>query len=606
MLKTLARCIRDAKLPAILTPILMLAEAFAEVSIPTIMKDLIDEGISYKNAEGVIVGNMDNVIKYGVLLLIFTVASMFFGITAGITASRASSRFSKNVRQDMYYNIQRFTFASIDKFSPASLVTRLTTDVTRVQMAFQMMIRITFRAPAMLVFAFIFSFRASPKLSLTFLYAIPFLALVLGIIIKKAFPIFNKTFETYDNLNECVEENVRGIRVVKSFVQEDHEISKFRAISNRIFGLFTKAEKTVAFNAPAMQIAVYSCVIAISWLGAHAIVESGNGAINPDGLTVGGLTSLFTYTMQILMSLMMLSMIFVMLTMSKASADRVAEVLREGCDINDGERNIKELKDGSIEFKNVSFKYFASAESNALDHISIKINSGETVGIIGGTGSSKSTFVQMIPRLYDTTEGEVIVGGENVRDYNLEALRNNVAMVLQKNTLFSGSIYDNIRWGDENASDEEVQRVCKLACADEFIRKFPDKYETHIEQGGSNVSGGQKQRLCIARALLKHPKILILDDSTSAVDTHTDAMIRKAFREEIPNTTKIIIAQRVSSVCDADKIIILDNGKIADVGTHDELYERGGIYREIYDQQNGNKSEENTDGEQVKGGENDE
>ncbi len=574
MIKTLARCIRDAKIPAILTPIFMLAEAFSEVLIPNIMKRMIDEGINK--------GDMNSVVKYGVLLLVATVVAMFFGITAGVTASRASSRFAKNLRWDMYSNIQNFTFASIDKFSPASLVTRLTTDVTRVQMAFQMIIRITFRAPAMLIFAFVFSFRTSPKLSLTFLYAIPFLVIVLSLIIKKAFPIFNKTFKAYDDLNECVEENVRGIRVVKSFVQEDHEISKFQAISDRIFGLFTKAEKTVAFNAPAMQVTVYSCIIAISWLGAHAIVESGNAE---PGLTVGGLTALFTYTTQILMSLMMLSMIFVMLTMSKASADRVAEVLREGCDINDGERNLTELKDGSIEFKNVCFKYFDTAESNALDHISVKINSGETIGIIGGTGSSKSTFVQMIPRLYDVTEGEVLVGGENVRDYNLEALRNNVAMVLQKNTLFSGSIYENIRWGDENASDEDVQRVCKLACADEFIQKFPDKYDTHIEQGGSNVSGGQKQRLCIARALLKHPKILILDDSTSAVDTHTDAMIRKAFREEIPNTTKIIIAQRVSSVCDADKIIVLENGRIADMGTHDELYERGGIYREIYEQQ---------------------
>ena len=574
MLKTLAKCIRDAKVPAILTPIFMLGEAFAEVSIPSVMKNMIDKGIN--------VGDMDNVLKYGVMLLVFTVAAMFFGVIAGFTASRASSRFAKNLRQDMYYNIQNYTFASIDKFSPASLVTRLTTDVTRVQMAFQMIIRITFRAPAMLIFAFVFSFRTSPKLSMIFLYAIPFLVVVLAIIIKVAFPVFNKTFKTYDELNECVEENVRGIRVVKSFVQEDHEISKFQGISNRIFGLFTKAEKTVAFNAPAMQVAVYSCIIAISWIGAHAIIESGNAE---PGLTVGGLTSMFTYTMQILMSLMMLSMIFVMLTMSKASADRVAEVLQEGCDINDGERNLKELKDGSIEFKDVSFKYFASAESNALDHINVKINSGETIGIIGGTGSSKSTFVQMIPRLYDVSDGEVLVGGENVREYNLEALRNNVAMVLQKNTLFSGSIYDNIRWGDENASDEDVRRVCKLACADEFIQKFPDKYDTHIEQGGSNVSGGQKQRLCIARALLKHPKILILDDSTSAVDTHTDAMIRKAFREEIPNTTKIIIAQRVSSVQDADKIIILDNGRIADMGTHDELYARGGIYREIVDQQ---------------------
>lgn len=574
MVKTLIKSVRDAKIYAILTPIFMLGEAFTEVMLPSIMQNLIDEGINK--------GDMQSVVKYGAILLISTLVAMFFGITAGVTASRASSRFAKNLRTDMYSNIQNFTFSSIDRFSPASLVTRLTTDVTRVQMAFQMIIRITFRAPAMLVFAFIFSFRTSPKLSITFIYAIPFLAVVLILIIKKAFPIFDKTFKTYDDLNECVEENVRGIRVVKSFVQEEHEISKFQKISDKIFTLFMKAERTVAFNAPAMQLSVYACILVISWVGAHAIVESGNAE---PGLTFGGLTALFTYTTQILMSLMMLSMIFVMLTMSKASADRVAEVLREGCDIVDGERSLTELKDGTIEFKNVCFKYSDTAENNALDHISVRINSGETVGIIGGTGSSKSTFVQMIPRLYDVTEGEVTVGGEDVRDYNLEALRNNVAMVLQKNTLFSGTIYENIRWGDENATDEDVQRVCRLACADEFIQKFPDKYETYIEQGGSNVSGGQKQRLCIARALLKHPKILILDDSTSAVDTHTDAMIRKSFREEIPDTTKIIIAQRVSSVSDADKIIVLDNGRIAEMGTHDELYERGGIYREIYDQQ---------------------
>lgn len=575
MIKTLARCIRDAALPAILTPILVLCEALIEVSIPTVMAKLIDEGITP--------GNMDAVVKFGAILLVLTLAAVFFGVMSGYTASRASSRFSRNLRQDMYYNIQNFTFTSIDKFSPASLVTRLTTDVTRVQMAFQMITRITFRAPAMMIFAFIFSFRVNHQLSMVFLCAIPFLAIVMFIIIKKAYPLFMKTFTAYDDLNEVVEENVRGIRVVKSFVQENHEISKFEKISGKIFKLFTKAEQTVAFNAPAMQISVYACIIGISWLGAHAIVASGN--VEEMGLTTGGLTSMFTYTMQILMSLMMISMIFVMMTMSKASGDRVAEVLNETSNINDGERNLTELKDGSIEFKNVSFKYSDKAESNALKSINLKIKSGETVGIIGGTGSSKSTLVQMIPRLYDATEGEVLVGGENVREYNLEALRNNVAVVLQKNTLFSGTIYENIRWGDENATDEQVQHVCKLACADEFIQKFPDKYDTYIEQGGSNVSGGQKQRLCIARALLKHPKILILDDSTSAVDTQTDAMIRKAFREEIPNTTKIIIAQRVSSVCDADKIIIMDEGKIADMGTHDELYARGGIYHEIYDQQ---------------------
>ena len=575
MIKTLIKCVRDAKVPAILTPIFVLAESLIEVSIPSVMANLIDDGITP--------GNMDNVIKYGIILAIQTLVALFFGATAGYTASRASSRFARNLRADMYYNIQQYSFSNIDKFSPASLVTRLTTDVMRVQMSFQMITRIVFRAPAMLIFAFVFAFRTDHKLSTIFICVIPFLAIVLAVIIKVAFPIFSKTFEAYDDLNEVVEENVHGIRVVKSFVQEKFEISKFKKVSDRIFTLFTKAEKTVAFNAPAMQVSVYTCVLLISWFGAQAIVASGN--VEELGLTTGGLMSMFTYTMQILMSLMMLSMIFVMLTMSKASADRVVEVLNEKSDINDGERNLNVVKDGSIEFKNVSFKYFQTAESNALDHIDLKINSGETIGIIGGTGSSKSTLVSMIPRLYDTSEGEVLVGGENVRDYNIEALRNNVAMVLQKNVLFSGTIYENIRWGDESASDEEVQHVCKLACADEFIQTFPDKYDTYIEQGGSNVSGGQKQRLCIARALLKKPKILILDDSTSAVDTKTDAMIRKAFREEIPNTTKIIIAQRVSSVCDADKIIILDNGKIVDFGNHDELYAKSDIYREIYDSQ---------------------
>lgn len=576
MIKTLAKAVRDAKVPAIITPIFVLLESLVEVSIPSVMGKLLDDGITP--------GNMDVVVKYGIILAVQTLAAMFFGVTAGYTASRASSRFARNLRQDMYYNIQNYSFANIDKFSPASLVTRLTTDVQRVQMAFQMLTRITFRAPAMLIFAFVFSVRISPKLSTIFLAVIPFLIIVLAIIIKTAFPIFRKTFTAYDDLNEVVEENVRGIRVVKSFVQEEHEKSKFRAVSERIFTLFSKAEKTVAFNTPAMQLSVYACVLLISWFGAHQIVASGNN--EELGLTTGNLLSLFTYTTQILMSLMMLSMVFVMLTMSKASADRVAEVLNEKSDITDGERNLKEVKDGSVEFRNVSFKYFETAESSALSHINLKINSGETVGIIGGTGSSKSTLVQMIPRLYDTTEGEVLVGGENVRDYNLETLRGGVAMVLQKNVLFSGTISENIRWGDENASGEEVRRVCRLACADEFIEGFPDKYDTYIEQGGSNVSGGQKQRLCIARALLKKPKILILDDSTSAVDTKTDAAIRKAFREEIPDTTKLIIAQRVSSVCDADKIIVMDNGKIVEFGTPDELYASGGIYREIYDSQN--------------------
>lgn len=575
MLKTLSKCIRDAKIPAILTPIFVLLETLVEVSIPSVMKTLLDDGIE--------VGNMAVVTKYGIILAVQTLVALFFGAMAGYTASRASSRFARNLREDMFYNIQNYSFSNIDKFSPASLVTRLTTDVQRVQMAFQMITRIMFRSPSMLIFAFVFSYRTSPKLSMVFLAAIPLLAVVLALIIKVAFPIFRKTFTAYDGLNEVVEENIRGIRVVKSFVREDHEKSKFAAVSDRIFTLFTKAQKTVAFNAPTMQLCVYACILLISWFGAHEVVASGNNEAL--GLTTGGILSLFTYTTQILMSLMMLSMIFVMLTMSKASADRVVEVLNEHSDITDGERNLTEVKDGSVEFKNVSFKYHQTADSSALDHISIKINSGETIGIIGGTGSSKSTFVQMIPRLYDATEGEVLVGGENVRDYNIEALRSGVAMVLQKNVLFSGTISENIRWGDENASDEEVQRVCRLACADEFIQSFPDKYDTHIEQGGSNVSGGQKQRLCIARALLKKPKILILDDSTSAVDTKTDAAIRKAFREEIPDTTKLIITQRASSVEDADKIIVMDNGKIVEFGTPDELYANGGIYREIYDSQ---------------------
>ncbi|MGN0679405.1 MAG: ABC transporter ATP-binding protein [Oscillospiraceae bacterium] len=584
MIKTLAKSIRDAKVPAIITPIFVMLETLVEVSIPTVMAKLLDDGINP--------GNMDVVVKYGIILAVQTLTALFFGAVAGYTASRASSRFARNLREDMYYNIQNFSFANIDKFSPASLVTRLTTDVQRVQMAFQMITRITFRAPAMLVFAFVFSFRTSHKLSMVFLAVIPLLAVVLALIIKTAFPIFRKTFTAYDDLNEVVEENIRGIRVVKSFVREEHEKSKFRGVSDRIFTLFTKAEKTVAFNAPAMQICVYACVLLISWFGAHEVVASGNNEAL--GLTTGNLLSLFTYTMQILMSLMMLSMIFVMLTMSKASADRVVEVLNEKSDITDGERNLMEVKDGSIEFKDVSFKYYATSEKSALDHINLRINSGETIGIIGGTGSSKSTLVQMIPRLYDTTEGEVLVGGENVRDYNLEALRNGVAMVLQKNVLFSGTVAENIRWGDENATDEEVQRVCRLACADEFIQNFTEGYDTYIEQGGSNVSGGQKQRLCIARALLKKPKILILDDSTSAVDTRTDAAIRKAFREEIPDTTKIIIAQRVSSVCDADKILVMDNGKIVECGNHDELYALGGIYREIYDSQTKGNNEDSS------------
>ena len=569
MIKRLAACIRQAKTCAILTPIFVLCETALEVIIPLAMAGLIDKGIT--------MGNMNEVIRYGIYLICLTALALLFGAVAGYTASRASSYFSQNVRQDMYYNIQHFSFANIDKFSPASLVTRLTTDVTNVQMGFQMMTRIAFRAPAMLVFAFICAFNIDMQLSLIFVAAIPFLAIILGIIIKLAYPMFNRVFNTYDHLNEVVEENLRGIRVVKSFVREKHEIGKFGKISQSIFKDFTKAEKTVAFNAPAMQIAVYTCMILISWLGANSIVAGGNDPAF--GLTTGELMSMFTYAMQILFSLMMLSMIFVMLIMAQASAKRVVEVLNEKSDIVDGEENITEVADGSIEFRNVSFRYSEKAEKNALQGVNLTIKSGETVGILGGTGSSKSTLVQLIPRLYDATDGR------NVREYNLEVLRNNVAMVLQKNVLFSGTIKENLRWGDENATDEEIERVCGLACADEFVQAFPDKYDTYIEQGGSNVSGGQKQRLCIARALLKKPRILILDDSTSAVDTKTDAIIRRAFREEIPDTTKIIIAQRVSSICDADKIIILKDGLIDDVGTHEELYKNNPTYREVYDSQ---------------------
>lgn len=575
MIKKLAGCVREYKLPALLTPVLVILETIAEILIPLVMAELLDNGITK--------GDINAVVMSGLKLIVLTCLAMAFGVAAGFTASNGSAGFAANLRHDMFKNVQNFSFFNIDKFSTASIVTRLTTDVSNVQMAFQMITRITVRAPFMLIFAFISSYSISSELSLIFLCTLPVLAVGLFIIVKLAFPRFQRVFKTYDKLNAVVEENLHGIRVVKSFVQEEREKKKFGAISDSIYKDFTKAEKTVAWNAPLMQAAVYTCMVLISWLGAKAVIASGNNA--ELGLSTGELMSLFTYTMQMLMSLMMISMIFVMLTMSKASANRIVEILDEKTDITDGEKNLTEVKDGSVEFRNVSFKYFATAEKNALDGINLKIKSGETIGVIGGTGSSKSTFVQMIPRLYDVTEGEVLVGGEDVRDYNLTALRDNVAMVLQKNVLFSGTIKDNLRWGDENATDEEIERVCKLSCADEFIQGFPEKYDTYIEQGGANVSGGQKQRLCIARALLKKPKILILDDSTSAVDTKTDAMIRKAFREEIPDTTKIIIAQRISSVQDADRIIVLNNGAVDAIGTHDELLRDNAIYREVYTSQ---------------------
>lgn len=575
MIKKLAGCVRQYKLPAMITPILVILETIAEIAIPVVMADLIDKGIY--------MGDMQQVVIAGIKLLGLTCLAMFFGVAAGFTASHGSAGFAANLRHDMFENVQKFSFFSIDRFSTASIVTRLTTDVSNVQMAFQMITRITVRAPFMLIFAFVFAYNIDSQLSMVFLYTIPLLAVGLFVIVKFAFPRFQRVFKTYDKLNAVVEENLRGIRVVKSFVREDFEKEKFGKISDSIYTDFTKAEKTVALNGPLMQLAVYTCMVLISWFGAQAVVASGNNEVL--GLSTGELMSLFTYSMQILMSLMMISMIFVMLTMSKASANRIVEILDEKTDIDDGEKNLAEVKDGSIEFRNVSFRYSEGAEKNALEKIDLAIKSGETIGVLGGTGSSKSTLVQMIPRLYDTTEGEVYVGGENVRDYNLTALRNSVAMVLQKNVLFSGTIKDNLRWGDPNATDEQMKHVCELACADEFIQGFPDKYDTYIEQGGANVSGGQKQRLCIARALLKKPKILILDDSTSAVDTKTDAMIRKAFREEIPDTTKIIIAQRVSSVMDADRIIVMNNGAVEAVGTHEQLLESNAIYREVYESQ---------------------
>ena len=572
MIKRLMKCVREYKRDAILTPVFVIGEVVMEVVIPLLMASLIDTGIND--------GNMNFVIKMGVALLVCAVISMAFGSIAGRTCSVASAGFAKNLRHDMFYNVQNFAFSNIDKFSTASIVTRLTTDVNNVQMAFMMIIRMAVRSPMMVVFSFIFSFSINAKLASIFLCVVPILLLGMVLIIRKAHPLFKRVFKTYDKLNSVVEENVRGIRVVKSFIREDHEIEKFSGISQSIYSDFVKAEKTIAFNAPLMQMCVYLCTILISWFGAKLIVDTGSTA-----LTTGELMSLFTYTAQLFNSLMFVSMIFVMMTMSKASGERIVEILDEKSDITEKSDAVTTVKDGSIVFENVNFSYAKKSDKLCLDNVSIEIKSGETVGIIGGTGSAKSTFVQLIPRLYDVSSGSVSVGGVNVRDYGIETLRNEVAVVLQKNVLFSGTIKENLCWGKEDATDEEIINVCKLACADEFIEKFPKKYDTYIEQGGANVSGGQRQRLCIARALLKKPKILILDDSTSAVDTKTDALIRKSFKELIPDTTKIIIAQRISSVMDADKIIVLDDGKIVNVGNHDELLKTSAIYKEVYDSQ---------------------
>ena len=576
MIKKLLSSVREYKKDTILAPVYVTLESILEIIIPTLMAFLIDRGISQ--------GNMSYVLWMGLALTVSALISLLTGVLAGRSAAIAASGFAKNLRHDMFYNVQKFSFSNIDKFSTASIITRLTTDVTNVQTAFQMIVRLGVRAPMIIIFALIFSFRLDAQLSLIFLAVIPILAIGLGAITLHVHPIFVRVFHSYDHLNNIVQENLHGIRVVKSYIREEHEERKFEGISQSIFDDFTKAEKRLAFNMPLMQFCLYASMILLSWFGAKAIVASGNQTAL--GLTTGELASLITYAMQILMSLMMLSMIFVMIIISRASAERIAEMLDEESDLKDGDRAVSDVRDGSISFSNVSFTYAKKADKPVLNEVNLRIESGETVGIIGGTGSAKSSLVQLIPRLYDTVGGTVSVGGVDVRDYALEALRNQVAMVLQKNILFSGTIKENLRWGNENATDDELVHACRLAQADGFIREFPQEYDTYIEQGGTNVSGGQRQRLCIARALLKKPRILILDDSTSAVDTKTDSLIRQAFREEIPDTTKIIIAQRVASVQDADKIVVLDDGRVDAVGTHEELLERCAIYREVYESQN--------------------
>lgn len=572
MIKKLAKSIREYKRESILTPIFVSLEVVMEVIIPLLMANLIDKGMY--------ACDMNEVLKIGLELVGAAMLSLIFGVLSGSVAAKASAGFAKNLRKDLYYKVQDFSFSNIDKFSTASIITRLTTDVTYVQMAFQMIIRIAVRTPLMLVFSLIMAFGINKELSLIFLILIPIVGAALGLISTKVYPIFDRVFKKYDDLNEIVEENVSSIRVVKSYVLEEKEKEKFSKTSNEIYKDFTKAEKIMALNSPIMQFAIYSALILISWFGARIIVNS-----HMTALTTGELTSLLTYSIQILSSLMMLTMILVMCTMSKASAQRIVEILDEEPDLKNKKNPIEEVKNGDIEFKNVGFSYVGKRNKEVLKNINLKIKSGETVGIIGGTGDGKSSLINLIPRLYDVSEGKVLVGGVNVKDYDLKVLRDQVANVLQKNVLFSGTIKENIRWGDENASDEDIERVCKLAQADEFIQGFDKKYDTYIEQGGTNVSGGQKQRLCIARALLKKPKILILDDSTSAVDTKTDSLIRKAFREEIPNTTKIIIAQRISSVQDADKIVVMDNGRIDAIGTHEELLKSNKIYQEVYESQ---------------------
>ena len=569
MIKKLLKSVREFKKDALLTPFFVVLEVVMEVVIPAVMALLIDKGIDAQD--------MGEIWKYGIILIVCAMLALIFGAAAGTYAARASTGFARNLRHDMYYAVQDFSFSNIDKFSTGSIVTRLTTDVTNVQNSFQMCTRIAVRCPVMLVFALVMAFQINSQLALIFLCVLPVLAIGLGLLMKRVAPVFERVFKTYDRMNTVVQENVRGIRVVKAYVREDYETEKFKGVSGLLYRQFSKAQKTMAGVMPLMQFCMYTCMLLISWFGARLIVGG--------SMTTGELTSLFSYAMQILMSLMMVAMVFVMITMSKASAERIVELLDEKSDLHNPENPVMEVKNGDIDFGNVNFSYKGDSKKLALRDVNLHIKAGQTIGILGGTGAAKSTLVQLIPRLYDVTTGSVKVGGVDVRDYDIESLREQVAMVLQKNVLFSGTIKENLRWGDEHASDEELKRVCRLAQADEFIEQMPDKYDTYIEQGGTNVSGGQKQRLCIARALLKKPKVLILDDSTSAVDTKTDALIRKAFAEEIPNTTKLIIAQRISSVQDADQIIILDGGAIQAVGTHDELLTTNTIYQEIYNQQ---------------------
>ena len=581
MIKKLASYVKEYKKSAIATPIFVILEVVMEVIIPLLMARIIDIGIQNND--------IHYILEMGILLIISAILSLTFGMLSGRFAAKASAGYAKNLRKAMFHKIQDYSFENIDKFSTSSLVTRMTTDVTNVQMAFQMIIRILVRGPMLMIFALLMVSSISAKLSLIFLIAIPILGAILFFIATKAHPIFEKVFKKYDKLNRVVQENLNAIRVVKAYVREDTEEKKFKEVNDEVYTNFKRAEKIVAFNSPVMQLTIYTCILFISWIGAKLIVGG--------DMQTGQLSSIITYAWQILSSLMMISMVFVMVIISQSSAERIVEVIDEKPTIKNPEKPIEEVKDGSISFKDVSFCYSDEKDENkfALEHINLDIKEGETIGIIGGTGSSKSTLVQLIPRLYDATKGEITVGGVNVKDYDIHALRDSVAMVLQKNVLFSGTIAENLRWGKKNADLEELEDVCKLAQADSFIQEFPSKYDTVLDQGGTNVSGGQKQRICIARAILKKPKILILDDSTSAVDTKTDALIRKAFREEIPNTTKIIIAQRVSSIEDADKIIVLNEGKIDGIGTSEELLKTNEIYREVYESQK--KGDDEEDGE---------